>query len=259
MEQENMKSLAKTFDILEIFLRGDEEISVTEISRKLNLNKTTVSRIMLKLVKRGYLKQVEKRGKYSLGTIFLEFSGLIKNRLKIRNMALPYLIELSHRLKESTMLAVWDKGECIVTESFHDTTTSTSMLKVVPDEGTNMPLYCSCLGKIFLAEMPEVDLAGYFNKVKLERRTSNTIVDRNIIIRQLKQIREQGTAYDNEEYALGVRGVAAGIYNNEGKIAGSIGIVVPSVRLRDEEKEKFIPMVKSVALEISKQLGYRVK
>ena len=259
MEQENMKSLMKTFDILDYFLRGPEEISVTEISLALGLNKTTVNRIMLKLVDRGYLKQIAKRGKYSLGTIFLEFSGIIKSRLRIRDIALPHLFELSRRVKESAMLAVWDKRSSVITESFHDAAYLSSPLKIVPDEGVSMPLYCTCLGKIFLANMTEEELQEYFKNTKLVRRTTNTLTDAHKILKQLSQIRTDGVAYDNEEYAVGVRGVGAGILNNEGKVVGSIAVLAPSVRLSPKEMQDIIPVVKSFSILISRELGYKDK
>jgi IclR family transcriptional regulator, KDG regulon repressor len=257
MEQENMKSLVKTFDILDLFLHGEEEISATEISRRLNLNKTTVSRIMLKLVKRGYLKQIEKRGKYSLGTIFLEFSVMIKTRLKVRDAAIPYLVDLSRKVNECIMLSVWDKGECIISETFHDNITLASPLKVVPDEGSNMPLNCTCVGKIFLANMTNDELSAYFNRVTLEPRTPNTRIDPDAITRQLVEIRQDKVAFDDEEYSLGVRGIASGIFDSEGKMAGAIGILAPSVRFTIEEIRKFTPLIKSYAHDISHQMGYR--
>jgi DNA-binding IclR family transcriptional regulator len=257
MEQDNMKALTKTFDILDVFLHGSEELSVTEVSRELGLNITTVSRIMMKLEKRGYLKQIEKRGKYSLGNIFLEFSGIVKSRLKIRDVAMPKLLELSRRVKESTMLAVWDGRVGVITESFHDTKYTNSPLKVVPDEGITMPLYCTSVGNIFLANMSDSELKGYFNVTKLEQRTPKTLIDPQILIQQISRIKREGVAFDNEEYALGVRGAAAGLYNSEGKVVGSIAVLAPSVRMSISEIQNIAPVVKAFAMEISRQLGYR--
>ena len=254
-EQDNMKALTKTFDILDVFLHGQEELSVTEVSRLLDLNKTTVSRIMLRLEKRGYLKQIEKRGKYSLGTIFLEFSGIIKSRLKIRDIAIPHLYELSRRVQESTILAVWDGRRTVITESFHDLIVG-SPLKVVPDEGISMPLYCTCLGKIFLASMSDDDLREYFKETKLERRTPKTIIDAQKLSQQVARTRKEGVALDDEEYAVGVRGIAAGLYNVDGKAVGSIGILAPSARMSIDGMQQIGPAVKDSAMLISKQLGY---
>jgi IclR family transcriptional regulator, KDG regulon repressor len=257
MEQDNMKALTKTFDILGVFLRGQEEFSVTEVAKLLSLNKTTVSRIMLKLEKRGYLKQIEKRGKYSLGTIFLEFSGIIKSRLKIRDIAIPHLFELSRQIQESTILGVWDGRSTIITESFHDTIVIGSPLKVVPDEGTSMPLYCTCLGKIFLASLSEEGLQAYFKDTSMERRTPRTITDAYTLNQQISRIKVEGIALDDEEYAVGVRGIAVGLYNIDNRVVGSIGALAPSARMSISALQDHAPLMKRSALAISKQLGYR--
>jgi IclR family KDG regulon transcriptional repressor len=256
MQEENMKSLAKTFDILELFLKGNFNLSVTEISKILNLNKTTVSRILSKLEKRGYLRQVEKRGKFVLGTIFLEYSGIVKSHLRLREIALPYLFELNRLVKESVIIAVWDRREDVITETFHEANYTESPLKVVPDEGISIPLFCTCLGKIILADMSEDELNGYFKNNTLTQRTPKTIVDAETLKKQLITIRQEGIAFDDEEYAVGVRGIAAGIKNSERKIVGSVGILAPSARQSRRKMLEFSMILKEYANNISGQLGY---
>jgi IclR family transcriptional regulator, KDG regulon repressor len=259
MEQENMKSLAKTFSILDLYLHGKDELSVTEISNTLGLNKATVSRILSKLVKHGYLRQMGKRGKFSLGPIFLEFSGIVKRQLKLRDVAIPYLYELNRLVKESVIIAVWDKREAIITETFHETNYTQSPLKVVPDEGTSLPLYCTCLGKIILAAMSKNKIDEYFRNNALERRTPNTITSISEIENQLLNSKKEDVAFDDEEYAIGVRGMATGIRNDRGEIVGSLGIVAPAVRLSHAGMSELLPALKQYANEISKQLGYQGK
>lgn len=258
MQEENMKSLAKTFDILDLFLKGNYTLSVTEISKILNLNKTTVSRILSKLEKRGYLRQIERRGKFVLGTIFLEFSGIVKSQLKLREIALPFLFELNRLVKESVIIGVWDRRQDIITETFHEASYTESPLKVVPDEGISIPLFCTCLGKIILADMSEDELNNYFLKNTLEQRTVKTTVDIDNIKKQLETIRKEGIAFDGEEYALGVLGIASGIKDSEGKICGSVGILAPSARRSHSKMLELAPILKKFAYNISKQLGYQV-
>jgi DNA-binding IclR family transcriptional regulator len=255
VQEENMKSLAKTFDILELFLKGNYTLSVTEISKILNLNKTTVSRILSKLEKRGYLRQVEKRGKFVLGTIYLEFSGIVKSQLKLREVSLPFLFELNRLVKESVIIAVWDRREDVITETFHEASYTESPLKVVPDEGISIPLFCTCLGKIILADMSEDELNEYFKNNTLTRRTTKTIVDVETIKNQLATIRKEAIAFDDEEYAIGVFGIASGIKDSEGKIAGSVGILAPSARRSHAKMLEFAPILKKYAYKISRQLG----
>lgn len=256
MQRETMKSLMKAFDIMELFLISSEEMSVTEISQKLGLNKTTVSRIIQKMAERGYLAKTEKRAKYSLGTIFLEYSGIIKNRSKIRDIAMPYLFELSRKTQEVAILGIWNGRGLMISESFHDKSYLDHPLRVKPDEGLNMPLYCTCIGKACLAGMMDKEINEYLKKTRLEQRTPNTVTDSGMLISQLGIIREVGVAFDNEEFALGVKGVASGLLDNEGKTVGSIAVLAPSVRITDFGLQKMAPLIKSCALDISRRLGY---
>jgi DNA-binding IclR family transcriptional regulator len=248
-----MKTLNKAFDILELFLDHSSELSLAEMANLSRLNKTTICRIASTMVKRGYLKQQRKRGKYSLGTKYLDFSGIIKNGMRIRDTALPYLEELSRALKESVILVLWDGREAVLHEIFH----ARHALKVAPDEGTRMPLHSTASGKIILAYLKDEDLQKIFKGTKLEIFTANTIIDINDLKKHLSRIRQEGIAYDDEEYSKGVRGVSAALRDSQGAIVGTIGAIGPSVRLTRARMRKTVPVIKSCALEISRELGYR--
>jgi DNA-binding IclR family transcriptional regulator len=251
-----MKSLSKALDILELFWRHQDEISLTEMSALSGYNKTTIYRIVSTLVKRGYLQQEKRRGKYSLGTVFLEFSGIIKGKVKIRDIAIPHLIELSRLVNESVLIAVWDGKDGVFTETFHETSYSNGPLKVIPEEGTSIPLHCTSMGKIIIANMTGDEFDRYFKDKKLESRTPNTVVDINVLRQQLLNIKREDIAYDDEEYSLGVRGVSSGIRNDHGKIVGAICIIGPSVRLSLATLKNLAPTVQKYAMRISRELGY---
>ena len=257
LKQETMKSLTKALDILALFLDNQGEMALSEIAKLSGLNKTTVSRIVSTLVKHGYLKQKEKRGKYSLGTIYLSFSGVVKSRLQLRSIAVPYLSKLSQQVHESTIIAYGNGSEEVFTETFHDTSQPNSVLKIVPAEGTGMPLHSTATGKILLAYMSDEELEEYFNNKHLRRYTPNTITNINDMKNHLMIVRQEGIALDDEEFSLGVRGVAAGLRDSEGKIVGSFGVVAPSVRLTRAGMRELAPDVKSCAVEISRELGFR--
>ncbi len=254
-----MKSLLKALDILELFWLHHDELSLSEMASLSRHGKAATYRIVSTLVSRGYLKQEKKRGKYSLGKVFLEFSGIVKGNVNIRDLAIPYLTELSHLVKESVIIAIWDGKNSVFTETFHETGYSLGPLKVIPEEGVSIPLYCSSLGKIILANMSEEDCAKYFNHIKLEKRTPNTIVDVSTFIMQFPKIKTENIAYDDEEYALGVRAVASGIKDEHKNICGAICIIGPSVRLSNDLLRTLAPTVRSFAVRISTVLGFRAK
>jgi IclR family KDG regulon transcriptional repressor len=257
MQLETHKSLSKGLSILKLFLNDKQDMTLNEIAELSGLNKPTACRIATTLVKNGFLTQTGKRGKYSLGIIYLGFSKVINSRLRVRSVALPYLAELSKQLKESTIIAYKNNWTTdVFTETIHEIYPSNNVLKAVPEDGTGMSLYATCLGKIILAEMSNKEFQTYFRKTKIIQFTPNTIIDIDRMKEHLIKIRNDGVSYDDEEFSLGVKGVAVGLKDSEGNIIGAIGVIVPSARLNQEKINIYLPKIKRCASKISKEMGF---
>jgi DNA-binding IclR family transcriptional regulator len=233
-------------------------LSLAEISELSGYQKTSVYRIVSTLAKRGYLKQHNKRGKYYLGEVYLEYSGILKGSVEFRDIIVPHLIKLSRLVKESVLMASWDGKNKVVTEIFREYSYSPGPLKVIPEEGTSTPLYCTAWGKVILANMGEEEFTNYCKYKKIERRTSNTIVNLSILKEQFLNIKKENIAYDDEEYYLGIRGVASGITIGDKRVLGAICILGPSVRLSLSRLKEIALTLKKVANEISLELKYVV-
>lgn len=249
-----MKSLNKALDILEVFLDvGGSEIRLSEVAQLTGLNKATVSRIVSILVKRGYLRQVERRGKYVLSTKFLDFSTIIKQRNRIRDIAMPNLIRLNRLVEESVALFSLDRERAIFIEEVH----SKYPVRITPDPTFSVPLYCTAIGKILLASKTEQELEEYFRHTDMRAYTPKTITDLNDFKSHLMTIAKEGVAYDDEEITPGLGMVAVGIRDAEEKLVAGIGVMGPSQRLTRARMEEITPYVKHCAMEISIDLGYR--
>jgi len=248
-----MKSLNKVLDILEVFLNiGGAEIRLSELAKMSGLNKATVYHIISVLVDRGYLKQMERRGKYALGAKFLSFSAVIKQKNKIRDIALPHLVVLNKAVKESTSLFTWD-GEKVV---FVDEVHSVYPIRISPEPGALIPLYCTSVGKVALATKTNEELEEYLSNLKINVYTPHTITDLKILKEQINTIAGEGIAFDDEEMLTGVRTVAVGIRDAEEKLVGCVGIMGPSSRLTKSRLKKIATEIKHCAMEISLDLGY---
>ncbi len=247
-----MKIIRKTFTILDLFLDHGNELTLEEMAKLSGLNKATVRRIALALLENGCLKQPVKRGRYSLGMKFLDYSGAIKRSNGVISIASPHLIRLSQKANETVIMALWDGIRAVLCQSFH----ADHPLKVVPDEGTRLGMYYTSVGKAILAELPDRQVEQLFES-GLKPLTPNTITDLNTLKNHLAVIRKEGVAFDDEEYYPGVRGIGAAIKNGERNVAGAIGIVGPSIRVSRERLTDLVPLVKETAAEISRALGYR--
>ena len=246
-----MDAINKAFQILELFLNTDNELSIAEVARETHITSSTSHRIVNILVKRGYIEQSCKRGKYFLSPKKLvDFSRIVKHRLKVRNVALPYMRELSQSVNEAVELSLRYGQIAYNTEVVN----SKRLLNVTPDSAT-FNLYSTGVGKIFLAYMTEKDLEQYLADITLQSRTPKTITDVIELKEQLVKIRQEGVAFDDEEHELGVRVVAAPINDWDDNLIAAIGIVAPTFRLTKQRMAEMSPLVKKYAEMISQAMG----
>jgi IclR family transcriptional regulator, KDG regulon repressor len=249
-----MKIINKAFSILELFLDHGYELALEDISRLSGLNKPTARRIALALLEGGYLRQPKKRGKYSLGMKFLDFSGYIKMNNNIVRLTTPHLMDLKRQVNESVTLAIWDGTKTTLCQSF----LAEHPLTVIPDEGSRLALHATSVGKALIASLSDEELIKYVGAAPA-RYTPNTIIDIIDLKKHLAMVKQEGVAFDDEEYSVGIRGIAAALKNEERNVVGAIGILGPTVRLTRAKARECVPLLKKCALEVSRELGYSGK
>jgi len=249
-----MTSLDKAFTILDIFLRiVDYEIRLSELAKLSGLHIATVSRIVTKLVDHGYLSQAEKRGKYMLGTKFLEFSAIIEQTNMIRRIAMPYMIELYKSIDETVAIFKWDGTKII----FIDEIRIKDFPQLMGGSHAPFPVYCTAIGKAVLSGMSYHELDSFLNNTEIKAYTLNTITDIDEIKEHLGKVAREGIAYEDEEYQMGIRGLAASIRGSDGRTVGCVGVLGPITRLSLEKMEKIAPHLKECTRKISLKLGFR--
>ena len=246
-----MTLITKAFNCLELFLHNNIEMDLDDIAKLSGMHRATTYRILSEMVTFGYLKK-EKRGKYSLGTKFLDFCGYIKSNMKIKEICTPYLVQLTKKSGEASLAAIWDGEKAIITEYI----STNQLLRVVPNEGVNIPLHSTAHGKIFLANMSESLKKEYFSNLHLEKRTHNTITDIKELRKHLDIIKKDGVASDYEEEYIGVNGVSIAVRDFSREVIGAIGIIGPSSRFTRTKIKKSTPLLLEYANKISTQLGY---
>ncbi len=247
-----MEAIDRTFEILELYLKHEESMSITELARLSGLSRTATHRIATALVKRGYLNQKEKRGKYSLGLRLLDYSRVIQRNLKIADVALPFLQELSKVANESVNLGIQDGTDMLVIAQIE----VSHRLRVSGPVGRRVPLYSTAVGKLFLAQMSELERQAIFDGTTIEKFTKNTITDINKMGEEIELIKAQGCAFDREESDVGIWSVAAPVYGVTGKIEAGVSVIAPVVRINNRKIRTLTSRTKSCASELSQELGY---
>lgn len=248
-----MATLNKALQVLEAFLGPEREMGLTALASQTNLNISTVHRVASVLVKRGYLVQKYRAGKYSLGPRLLQFSSLAANRITIRDVAIPFLQKLNKELNESVNLAVLDSNEALYVEN----TESNHQLRIFTQVGAKVPLYCTGVGKIFLAHLTKKEQEEYLSGCSFKGRTEYTITDLRQLKEELLSVRRQGIAMDSEEMEMGVKCIAAPIRDGKGNVVAAISVSGPSTRLSNYRMREIEPLIKVCTSEISIALGYR--
>jgi IclR family transcriptional regulator, KDG regulon repressor len=250
-----LKSISKALRILDIFLSYEgSQVGLSEIAKISGLDNATVSRILATYVQNGYLTQAKKRGKYSLGPKLFNTSFINRQRDSLIEITKPFLVELNTRYGEAIRLATIN-GILMSSEEIYP---STQPWKIIM-ERSFQPLYCTAMGKIFLASMAKQDLKKYLVSVPLQRLTDNTITNAHELRTQLTHIAREGISYNDEEQFVGIRGVAAPIRDMRGTVIAAFSVVGPSSRLSRAQLSEIAPDIKVCSRNISRHLGFEGK
>jgi IclR family KDG regulon transcriptional repressor len=247
-----MDAISKAFKILGLFLDTENDLSLTDVAGSVRISSSTAHRIISILVKAGYLEQRKTRGKYSLSTrMLVDFAGIIRKRLHVRTVALPYLNELSHATDEAVIMAQ-RFGEI----AFNVELVNRNRILNLRADSNSYNLYSTGVGKVFLAYMPPVELKSYLKKVELKPRTPYTITDPDKLRKELGKIRRNGVAFDDQQHELGTRMAAAPVMDWEGNVAASVGVLGYSRRISKKRLADLGTIVKDYTFRISRAMGY---
>lgn len=244
--------LEKVIRLVSRFDAAHPEWGVTDLSRDLQINKSTVSKILSTLEAHHYLTQNSENRKYRLGLRFFELGSLVADQMDLQKMALPFMEELNRKVEETVHLVVMDNFEIVYINKVE----SPQSLRIGTRVGGRLPAYCTGVGKVLLAALSPDDLKQFLKKNRLKRLTPNTIADPEKLREKLREIRSQGYALDNEEFSEGLMCVSAPIYNYSQGVIAAISISGPTQRIKEKNVETLIDLTKISAQEISRGLGF---
>ena len=241
--------IERMFTLLEILAGREEAVSLKEISEKSGLHPSTAHRILNDLATGRFVDR-PVAGSYRLGMRLLELGNLVKARLSVRDAALTPMRELHKLTQQPVNLSMRQGDEIIYVERAFS---ERSGMQVVRAIGGRAPLHLTSVGKLFLAFDDPQRLRTYATRTGLPGHTRNSITQLASLERELSKARQYGIARDNEELELGVRCMAAGIYDDQSRLVAGLSISAPADRL----DENWLPKLQSTAREISTALGYQ--
>ncbi|AZR74760.1 IclR family transcriptional regulator [Anoxybacter fermentans] len=246
-----VQSLDRALDILEKIVEAEDGLGVTELSKSLELHKSTIYRLLATLAYRGYVRQDPKNEKYKVGIKLFELGNLALNKLELRREVRPFLEELMSRTGETIHLGILDNDEVV----YIDKVESPQTIRMYSKIGKRAPVHCTGLGKVLLAYSSSEVIDKVIEK-GLRAYTENTITDVDAFKKHLEEIRRQGFAIDNVEHEEGIRCVAGPIFDYSGNVIASFSISGPTMRVTEEKIPDFAQLVRDYSKKMSRALGF---
>jgi IclR family transcriptional regulator, KDG regulon repressor len=249
-----VKSLVKALRILEFVAEGDQaSYTLTELSRGLRLHVSTVHRLLVNLVRQGFVESDPPTGGYRLGFRVLRMGLKVLDQLDFRRVADPLLRQLNRQTEESVHLAILQDNRAISIEKFG----SPQPMGLTAPLGGVLPLHCSGVGKALLAFQSDDRAMSIAETAGLERYTPHTITSPAQLRKELTHIRQEGYSVDNEEAVEGLRCVAAPILDHTGKVIAAFSVAGPTTRVTPARVPALSKLVKETSRQISFRLGHK--
>jgi DNA-binding IclR family transcriptional regulator len=241
--------IARMFALIDVLASREEAVSLKEISEKTGLHPSTTHRILNDLAAGRFVDR-PAAGSYRLGMRLLELGNLVKGRLSVRDAALGPMRELHKLIQQPVNLSMRQGDEIVYIERAFS---ERSGMQVVRAIGGRAPLHLTSTGKLFLAADDAQRVRAYATRTGLAGHTKNSITQLPVLERELAKARQYGIARDNEELELGVRCMAAGIYDDQNRLIAGLSISAPADRL----DEGWLSKLQTTANEISVALGQK--
>lgn len=246
-----VQSLARGLALLDSLAESTGGISLTDLCQQVGLSASTAHRLLTTLEERRYVRCDPGTRHWSIGVqAFIAGSAFVKAR-NLVEIARPQMRVVMERSGETANLAVLDGAEAV----FLAQVECRQMMRALAFPGVRVPLHCSAVGKALLAALADEILADVLRRCGLPRFTPKTITTIAHLRRELEQVRRRGYAVDDQEHSIGLRCVAAVIYDENGQAAGAMSLSGPAVRLPDERLSLLGDLVRKSADTITAAYG----
>ena len=248
----DITALQRGLRLLHLFSEAPRGLTAKQVASLSRLPVSTVHRFLANLVTAGFLNR-DGEGTYSLGIACFSIGQAAVGQLDVRRLSLPYLRELNQQTRETIHLTVRHGLSAVYVEKLD----SPEPLRIHSRIGAAVPLYCTAVGKVMLAYMPEDEQQRILPGLNLQRQTSNSVGNLQELKIELYRVRKNGYACDLEENERHIRCVAAPIWDHTGSVQSSLSITAPTVRMPVARLRQLAPMIQRAGLQISVELGYQ--
>ncbi|PSP83972.1 IclR family transcriptional regulator [Halobacteriales archaeon QS_1_68_17] len=246
--RDRVKATATSFEVLEALIEADGA-GVTECAERVDLSKSSAYSHLATLEELGYV--VEEGGTYRVGMGFLDLGHRAREGNTLYRNAVPEIQKLAYASGLPSSVLVAERGVGIPLKTVPGNKTE----EIVCETGVETPLHATAAGKAILAELDHEEVEGIADRQGLEQATPNTIDDTADLFDELRTIRDQGLAYDREEYREGFRGVGAAVTDPRDRVVGAVTVMGPVDLLSGKRFQQDIP---GLIISTTNRIGNRV-
>jgi DNA-binding IclR family transcriptional regulator len=226
----------------------DGEVGVTELARRLGLHKSTASRLLTTLQKRGLVQQDHDSGKYRLGLAMVRLGGHAEKTLDLRMLAMPELASLAYSVKETATLGVLE-GDSVMMIAWQD---ASGMGR--DRTGRNLPLHATAPGKVLLSSRPERDVIR-LAKLGFTAYTSHTIIRVDLLLEETARVRKRGFATAFGEHEPTVNAVAMPVFDQRGSVVAALEVRASGNRIPPSRVPALTERIRDAAAAITERIG----
>jgi len=243
-------AIDRALAVLGVLAEASQPMGVTEIARRVGLPKSVVRYHVSALVRNRYVEARPDR-RYGLGHAALRLGRGNHTNLELRTMALPHMRALHHETWETVTLSALVGHERV----YVDQLVSPQEIKLSVELGRPFPLHAGASGRVILAFLPTDSREALLSE-PLERLSPRTVVDPAGLREMLESVRVTGVAISRSERHEGAAAVAAPVFDAHG-VAGAMSVCGPEFRFDEASLERYAPLLKTAALQLSRELGWR--
>jgi IclR family transcriptional regulator, KDG regulon repressor len=248
----SVPALNRSLDIIERLVTEERGLSITEVSHRFKIPKSSAFGILQTLKARGYVEK-DSDDRYSLTLKIFGLGSALIDALDLRKQLYPLLKELTDKSKITGHIAVLDQGYAVYVEKVE----VLGALRLTTGIGKRMQVHSTSIGKALLAYQPDSEVDRIIAERGLPRHTTRTLASAQELKNELVRVRSLGYAVSNEENEEGVRAVAAPIFNHSGKVAAAVNLGGSTLQIKMKDVPALGELVRSYAGQMSRKLGYR--
>jgi IclR family KDG regulon transcriptional repressor len=241
-------TIIKAAAVLNALSESTDDLGVSALSKKLGIGASTIHRILDTLVEVGYVQRNNDTHRYRLGFGLFQIGLRLYKQYTIHPDVEHILKELASKTGETAKLGIIVNGKMV----YLGVVESTNSLRFVTKAGDWAPVYCTAMGKVLVANLPERErITVLENSLPLQKLTPNTIDQKELLSVELENVRNSDYAIDDEEFVIGSRGIAVPVRDSDGFVKAAVSISGPSARLTIDILLDYLVSLKSTSLQLS--------